>query len=222
MAKAENEQTRAQHDQLVEKDTGIYQFGRFLVSIVFRSFLPVRYHGAEKLRDREAPFVLIANHVHALDPLILAYPIKKQQCFFLAKKELAKNGLAHRLLRNLHCIFVDRHSTDMEAMRNCMKVLRGGKVLVIFPEGTRHHEGQMEQIENGTSLIVMRGKAPVIPVYIERPLKLFRRTDAWVGDPIPYDDLLREGINVDTCGRMNDRMRETFRRMIADAKAATP
>ena len=217
MAKAENEQTRAQHDQLVEKDTGIYQFGRFLLSIVFRSFLPVRYHGAEKLRDREAPFVLIANHVHALDPLILAYPIKKQQCFFLAKKELAKNGLAHRLLLNLHCIFVDRHSTDMEAMRNCMKALKMNKVLVIFPEGTRHHEGQMEHIENGTSLIVMRGRTPVVPVYLDRPLRLFRRVNAWVGDPIPYEDLLSRGINVDTCEEMNGRMRETFREMIRTA-----
>ena len=87
---------------------------------------------------------------------------------------------------------------------------------MIFPEGTRHHEGQMEQIENGTSLIVMRGKAPLIPVYLDKPLKLFRRVNARVGDPIEYGDLLEKGINTETCAELNERMRQTFRKMIAE------
>ncbi|MBR2824523.1 MAG: 1-acyl-sn-glycerol-3-phosphate acyltransferase [Clostridia bacterium] len=205
------------NEESLEKESRLYRVGRVLTAVLFHSLMPVRYHGAEKIRDREAPFVLIANHVHALDPLVVAFPAKKEQCVFLAKKELAKNAFIERLLKNLHCILVDRHNTDMEAMRACMRVLKAGKILVIFPEGTRHHEGQMEQIENGTSLIVMRGKAPVVPVYIQKPLRLFRTTHAWVGDPIPYDDLLAEGINVDTCGRLNDRMRDTFRRMIRES-----
>ena len=106
----------------------------------------------------------------------------------------------------------------MEAMRACMKALKMKKVLVIFPEGTRHHEGQMEQIENGTSLLVLRGKAPLIPVYLDRPLKFFRVCHARVGDPIAYEDLLGKGINVETCEELNQRMRETYRRMILEAK----
>ena len=203
-------------DPLSEKESGIYKVGRVFAAVLLHVFMPVRYHGAEKLREREAPYVLISNHQHALDPLILAYPVKSQ-CVFLAKKELGKNKLVRNLLLRLHCIFVDRHSTDMEAMRNCMKALKMNKVLVIFPEGTRHHEGQMEHIENGTSLIVMRGRTPVVPVYLDRPLRLFRRVNAWVGDPIPYEDLLSRGINVDTCEEMNGRMRETFREMIRTA-----
>ena len=205
------------NEEALEKETGIYRVARGLTTILFHSFLPVRYHGMEKLRDREAPYVLISNHVHALDPFVVAYPAKKYQCVFLAKKELAKNAFFERVLKKLHCILVDRHNTDMEAMRSCMKTLRSGKILVIFPEGTRHHEGQMEQIENGASLIVMRGKAPVVPIYIDRPLRLLRPVHAWIGDPIPYGDLAEKGINVETCGEMNDRMRETFRQMIAEA-----
>ena len=91
------------------------------------------------------------------------------------------------------------------------------KVLIIFPEGTRHHEGQMQPIENGTSLIVMRGKAPLIPVYLDRPLHIFRRVNAWVGEPIGYEDLLSQGVNRDTCDALNERMRDTFRRMQAEA-----
>ena len=204
-------------NETLEKKVALYEVGRAVAGFMFHTLLPVRYHGVEKLRDREAPYVLIANHVHALDPIVVAYPVKRYQTVFLAKKELAKNAFIERLLKKLHCILVDRHNTDMEAMRACMKTLRNGQVLVIFPEGTRHHEGQMEQIESGASLIVMRGKAPVVPVYIDRPLRLLRPVHAWIGDPIPYEDLLAKGINVETCGEMNERMRDTFRKMIAEA-----
>ena len=204
-------------EAVTEKDTGIYRVARCLVGILFHLLMPVRYHGAEKLRDLEGPAVLISNHLHALDPLVVAYPVRKQ-CVFLGKKELAKNPLFTRVLTGLHCILVDRHNTDMEAMRACMKALRMKKILVIFPEGTRHHEGQMEHIENGTSLLVLRGKAPLIPVYLDRPLQCFRRCNAWVGDPIPLEDLLQKGINTETCEELNERMRATYRKMIRDAR----
>lgn len=203
-------------ETVFEKDTWIYRVARALAWLLFTVLTPVRYYGVGKLKKREPPFVLISNHVHALDPFILAFPIPSQ-CVFLGKKELAKNSFTRWIMRGLHCILVDRHNTDMEAMRACMKAIRMKKTLVIFPEGTRHHEGQMEHIENGTSLIVLRGKAPVIPVYIDGPLKLFHRVRAYVGDPIPYEDLAAEGINVDVCEKLNERMRETFRRMIREA-----
>lgn len=204
-------------EAVTEKNSRVYEIGRVFAAVLFHVFMPVRYHGVEKLKNRETPFVLISNHRHALDPLILAYPVKSQ-CVFLGKKELGKNRFVRHVLTMAHCILVDRHNTDLEAMRACMKALRMKKALVIFPEGTRHHEGQMEQIESGTSLIVLRGKAPVIPIYLDAPLKLFRRVNAYVGDPIPYEDLLAEGVNVDTCERLNERMRETFRRMIAEVE----
>ena len=197
-----------------EKRSVTYEIIRGLAQIVFHTVMPVTCHDREKL-DAEAPYVLIANHLHALDPIVMAMFIPKRQIVFLAKKELAKNKLAENLLTRAHCIFVDRHAADMTAMRNCMKAIKMKKILLIFPEGTRHHEGQMEQIESGTSLIAMRSKAPIIPVYFDRKLSWFRRTHMYVGDPIPYDDLLAEGINADTCERMNERFRGVYREMTA-------
>ena len=73
----------------------------------------------------------------------------------------------------------------------------------------------MEQIENGTSLIVLRGKAPLIPIYLDRPLKFFRRVNAYVGEPIEFEDLMKQGVNMETCEKLNQRMRETYRQMVA-------
>ena len=206
-------------EAVTEKDTLIYRVARVWATIHFHTLMPVRFRNAERL-NREGPMILIANHQHALDPVVMAMGVKKQQVVFLGKKELGKKKWIRELLTGLHCILVDRHNTDMEAMRACMKAIRMKKVLVIFPEGTRHHEGQMEQIESGTALIALRSRAPLIPIYFDRPLRLFRRTTVTVGEEIPTADLVAEGINTETCEKLNERMRETYRKMIRDAASA--
>ena len=204
-------------DVVAMENTRTYEFIRGLVWFVFHTFLPVKYHNEENL-TKDRPAVIISNHVHALDPAIQAFPVKKEQCFFVGKKELGKNALAKKFLYRMHCILVDRHNSDLAAMRACVRVVKEGHVMTIFPEGTRHHEGQMEQIESGASLIVLRAKAPVVPMYIDRPLKLFRRVHVFIGKPIQYEDLLAEGVNKETCEKLNERFRQVFRKMIAEAE----
>ena len=202
-------------DPVTEKNSILYEIARALAAVVFNTFLPARCIHREKL-DAEAPYVVVANHRHALDPVAMAYFIRGRQIVFLGKKELGKGKFITNLLTRLHCILVDRHNTDMNAMRSCMKAVKMKKILLIFPEGTRHHEGQMEQIESGTAMIALRSKCPVIPIYFDRKLSLFRRTNLIVGDPIPTEDLQAEGINTETCEKMNERLRETFRGMVRE------
>ena len=139
-------------EPVTEKRSLIYEVLRVLALIVFHTVMPVKCHNRERL-DAEAPYVLIANHRHALDPVAMAMFIPKRQIVFLAKKELGKNKLIEKLLTRAHCIMVGRHNTDMAAMRNCMKAVKMKKILLIFPEGTRHHEGEMEQIETGMNVL---------------------------------------------------------------------
>ena len=202
-------------EAVTDKRGFLYEVARVLAIILFHTVMPVKFHNRERL-DQDPPFVLIANHRHALDPIAMAMGIPKQQIVFLAKKELGKTPFTQNVMTRLHCILVDRHNVDMEAMRSCMKAVKMKKILLIFPEGTRHHEGEMEQIETGAALIAMRSKAPVIPIYFDRKLSFFRVTNLYVGEPIPYDDLLEKGINTETCEEMNERMRETFRKMIRE------
>ena len=197
-----------------EKDTILYSVARGIFTVFFHTLMPVKLHHGEKVNDREAPFIIIANHQHALDPVCMAMAIRGRQICFLGKKQLGSTRIGAWAMAHLHCILVDRHNMDMEAIRSCMKAIKMKKILLIFPEGTRHHEGQMEQIESGTALIALRSRVPVVPMYFDRKLRYFRRTNLYTGDPIPMDDLLEEGINAETCEKMNERMRETYRQMI--------
>ena len=190
----------------------LYEVCRVLAWLLLHTILPVRYEHLERIQG-DAPFIMIGNHLSNMDPIIAALAVKRYQIHFLAKKELGKVQIANWFLTKLHTIFVDRHNSDMEAMRACMKVVRGGGVLGIFPEGTRHHEGLMEEIESGVALIALRSGVPLIPVYIQGKLRLFRKLDVLIGEPIPLDDLREEGVNAETCQKLMDRITQTYAEM---------
>ena len=134
------------------------------------------------------------------------------------KKELCKNKEIAALFRNLRMIPVDRHNSDMEAMRACMKVTRDGEILGIFPEGTRHHNGVMEELESGVGLIALRGRVPLIPMYITGKLKLFRRLHVYVGEPIVTEDLREQGVNKETCDMLLKRITSCYADMQKNAE----
>lgn len=197
-----------------ERRTVLYTIIRVIAFIVFHTICPVVYHGKEKLRQK-GPYILISNHFSNWDPLVNGSPIR-QEIIFLGKKELMKSPLIRWIFRSVRMIPVDRHNTDMTAMRNCFKALKEEEILVIYPEGTRHHEGIMEKTESGIATIALRQNVPVVPMLIDSKVRPFHVTHVYVGDDIPTADLRETGINKQTCQLFMERMQETYRTMIRE------
>ena len=174
-----------------------------------RTIFPVRYHGKENF-DLKAPYIAMSNHNSALDPLILAYPCKKYEVRFVGKKELNVNPFITKLLSKLHMITVDRHNSDMAAMRLCAKTLRDGYVLGIFPEGTRHHKDLMEEVETGAAVLALRAKVPILPVYIESKPRFLRFNHVYIGEPMDISDLCAQGFNTEVVEALCERIRNAF------------
>ena len=193
-----------------EKPSLMYSIVLPIAQGLFKTILPVKYHGLDNVRSMEAPYILMANHTTMLDPFMMAAAIPKYQIRFIGKKELWKIRPFAWFANNIRAIPVDRHNTDMEAMRACMRVTREGHVLGIFPEGTRHHDGLMTELESGVAMIALRSKVPLVPVYIAGKLGLFRTLHVYVGKPIMMDDLRAEGINTQTCQALLGRITETY------------
>jgi len=198
------------------KKSWMYAFLRGLGSAAFKTILPVKYHGAE-LVNGEEPFIIIGNHQCWIDPVVMAVAVKKRQMSILGKAELGAGGKLTKILQSMHVVLVNRHSTDMEAMRACMKVVREGNILAIFPEGTRHHKGVMEELESGVAMIALRAGVPLIPMLVPQKMKFFRRNDCYIGQPIEMADLREKGINKETCQELLGRITDTYARMLKGA-----
>ena len=188
----------------------IYSIMVPIVGVLFKTILPVKYHGLEHITSLDAPYIMMGNHTTMLDPFMMALAVPKQQIRFIGKKELWKFPPFAWFANSINAIPVDRHNTDMEAMRSCMRVTREGHVLGIFPEGTRHHKGLMTELESGVAMIALRSKVPLVPVYIAGKLGFFRKLHVYVGQPIMMDDLRAEGINTQTCQALLGRITETY------------
>ena len=187
-----------------------YTMARFAAALLTHTIFPVKYHNLEEFR-LDAPYILMSNHKSALDPLVLAQPCKKYEVRFVGKKELTKKKWVAKLLeKGLHMITVDRHNTDLNAMRQCSRVLREGKVLAIFPEGTRHLPDLMSEVESGASVLALRANVPLLPVYISRKLSFLRMTHVYVGKPMDISDLSAQGMDAAVVEQLTQRIRATF------------
>ena len=123
--------------------TFLYSLLRPIGWITFSVVYPLRVVNRSGLQHLKAPYILIANHKNAIDPGILGL-LCPDELWCLGKKELVSKPFFSWLLeKQLHMIPVARHSFDLQAMRACIKTLKEGKVLCIFPEGTRHLEHLM-------------------------------------------------------------------------------
>lgn len=201
-----------------EERTFIYTLARIVAWIGNHTIFPIRYYDRENF-NLKGPYIAMSNHNSALDPLILAAPCKQYEIRFVGKKELTKNRFVAWLLNNgLHMITVDRHNSDMAAMRLCTKTLREGYVLGIFPEGTRHHEDLMSEVESGAAVLALRAKVPIVPVYIESKPRLFRFNHVYIGKPMDITDLSAQGMNTETVNALCDRIRTVFHTMREEAE----
>lgn len=170
-----------------------YHFARFLANIIFRIIFRIKVKGKENI-PKEGRLVLCSNHISNLDPIILGITIPRPIAF-MAKKELYENKLLSKIIYGLGAFPVDRKGSDISAIKTSLRVLKNEKILGIFPEGTRVHEMNLKNVKSGISLISIKGKSPIIPVFIESKYKLFSKVTVTIGELIYFDDYYGEKLN---------------------------
>lgn len=185
-----------------------YQLAVNVLTVVCKLLFFVRVEGRENIP--EGACVIMGNHRAWIDPFCLAMCARDREIRFMGKKELWGSKVFAWIAKQVRGIPVDRGSVDMASIRMSMTVLKAGHTLGIFPEGTRTRGDGMMPLQGGASLLALRSKCPVVPVYIDGEYKLFRPVVVRVGKPIQMDDLLAGRINKDTCDVLSDRIKAAF------------
>ena len=150
-----------------------YKIFKVLCRFWFGLILRTRVIGAENI-PKDGAFILAANHVSNWDPPFLGTFIDRE-VNYMGKEELFKNPFMAAICRGLHVFPVKRGAADKTAIKTAVKILKDGKCLGIFPEGTRSKTGKLGKAESGVSLIAAMTKAPIIPAAIVDTEKIFSK-----------------------------------------------
>ena len=185
-----------------------YQLVINLFTVVTKLLFFVRIEGKENLP--EGGCIIMGNHIAWLDPFLLAMCARDREIRFMGKKELWGNRFFAWIAKQVRGIPVDRGNADMASIRMSMTVLKAGYTLGIFPEGTRSKGEGMLPLQGGASLLALRSKSAVVPVYIDGDYKLFKQMVVRVGKPVDMDDLIAGRINKDTCDALTERITSAF------------
>ncbi len=151
----------------------LYKIGRNLCMILLWILFSVKVEGKEYIPNKG--YILVANHRTNFDPLFVVTGIHAQVCF-MAKVELFRNPLLGWLLKHLGAFPVERGKGDTGAIDWAVDLTRGGKVLGMFPEGTRSVNGAPLRPKSGASLIAMQTGADLLPCAVCYGEKLGFRT----------------------------------------------
>jgi 1-acyl-sn-glycerol-3-phosphate acyltransferase len=172
-----------------------YRVMRVFFFLVFHLIWPMKVRGRENV-PRTGAAIIVCNHLSLADPFAVGYAANRLVCF-MAKEELFRNPVMGFLIRQVGAFPVDRKKQDTSAMRTALTVLEEGKLLGMFPEGTRSTTGQMQEFRTGALRLAARTRNLVIPcalIHTDRampPGKLFRpaRIGVSFGEPIEFKEL---------------------------------
>ncbi len=161
--------------------------------------------------------MVVANHASFLDPYLIGYTSLEREVGFMAKEELFRIPLFGGFIRRCGAFPVKRGSRDQEAIRQFHDFLNSGKPLVIFVEGTRTLDGELQPAKKGSGMLLYNAQVPVIPAYIAGSFhcwpkgKLLPRrgsTSVTYGPAIPLDDLYGENPERPTYAKIAARVME--------------
>jgi 1-acyl-sn-glycerol-3-phosphate acyltransferase len=120
----------------------------------------VRLHHPEHVA-RTGGVILASNHVGVIDGPLLAI-FSPRPVHALTKREMFDGGLGV-FLRSAGQIPLDRFAADPGAIRSCLRVVRDGGAVGIFPEGTRGG-GELRRFHHGAAYLALVTGASVVPV----------------------------------------------------------
>jgi len=138
----------------------VQNFCRLIVAVCF-SF---RSEGQHHL-EFDGGGMLLSTHQSLLDPVLVGL-VCNRRLNYLARKTLFKNVLFAFLIRVLDAIEIDRERGGLAGLREMLKRLQGGGLVLMFPEGTRSPNGELGQLKPGFIPVARRAQVPLVPIAV--------------------------------------------------------
>lgn len=173
----------------------LYDFAKAIILIITKIIFRIKVNGLENI-PKQGPCVLCFNHRSLLDPPVLGVYIPRKLSF-MAKEELFHIPVLGFLIKHLGAFPVKRGAGDIGAIKAALKILQEGKVLTMYPEGTRMKSGKVGKPKPGVALIATKAQVPVIPIAATGDYKLFHKITINVGKPIVLNEYFHQKLTME-------------------------
>lgn len=175
------------------KGNWLYRTILSMAKLFLRGIYRHRVYGLEHFHPGGA--IIASNHASYLDPPISAIS-SPEEVHFLAKADLFKIPVFSSLIRALNSHPVSGDVGDIGVFKLLCQLLKEGKKIVLFPEGSREEKDELEPLKPGIGMLISRTNTFILPLYIHGTFKIWNKfrklpklggkTASVFGSPIHY------------------------------------
>ncbi|MFC1667373.1 lysophospholipid acyltransferase family protein [Candidatus Omnitrophota bacterium] len=177
-----------------------YTILRAFFLLFFKICFRLKIFGRETF-PLEGSMIVASNHVSFLDPIVVAVGAPRK-LIFLARDTLFKFRPFGRALNLINTFSVKQEGGDIGAFKLALNKLSQGDLVVIFPEGTRSEDGNLQKPKHGIGFIQAASGASILPCYVKGSREAlprhsffprFNQISIYFGKPLKFDkDLFKE------------------------------
>ena len=173
-----------------------YQLWRRLLKLVAVLVYRVGYSGRENI-PASGGVLIVSNHQSHFDPPLVGIGSRRQMNY-VARRTLFQIPLFGRFIHSVGAIPIDREGIGLSGIKESLKLLKRGEMVLIFPEGTRTADGEIAPFRPGFTAIAARSNAAILPVAIDGAFQVWPRTKkfpgfgkirVYYGEPIPHAEI---------------------------------
>ena len=157
-----------------QKTTFPYRVGYNLSRFIFHFFFQRKIYGLEHV-PKEGAYLICANHLSYLDPPCIGSSLPSKHIFYFARKTLFESRFMGWLLPRIQAIPIDQEKADLFGIRTTLQLLKAGAPLLLFPEGARSWDGNLQKGEPGIGMIAAKSSLPILPTRIRGTFEAWPR-----------------------------------------------
>ena len=199
-------ETFKEEDFAIPHHPNLLKFGTSLCKIFFKLYNGLEVKGVENLPQK--PFLITPNHASYLDGFLIASSLPSEvlkDTYFVGEEVYFRRFPANLFARLFHVIPVNVNKDLKGSIEKVSRLLREGKVVVIFPEGARTRTGELMEFKKGTIMIMKQNRVPAVPTAIVGSYSAMSIYDKFpkpekikviFGKPFTWEGDLQEGANV--------------------------
>ncbi len=143
----------------------LYFIGYNILWLLARGFFSLKTYGRNNF-PQKGKVIIAPNHMSYFDPPIVGVAVRRE-IYSLGKKELFRISLFGKILKAINVLPIKRGGASGGSLKKVIECLNRGEGVVVFPEGTRSRDGNIGKAKRGIGLLVVKAKAPVLPVLVE-------------------------------------------------------